>query len=191
MSVLSPPQPPIIRKALDLASAWCAGHVIDEAPALSHAIRVAATVGEHIPDAAAELVAAALLHDAPYFAPSGIDVDAVLTARLGLVVTRTVRGMEREHTAMDTSPEPHIDPADQWTLCASAADKIVAIESILRRACRAPDEAAFWAARTAFVSRLDYFRAYCDLAGPHLPATMRNALVDVVTRAERAAAPYQ
>jgi hypothetical protein len=191
MTVLSPPQPPIIRKALDLASDWCAGHTIDEAPALTHAIKVAATIGEHIPDAPAELIAAALLHDAPYFAPADVHLDAVLTTRLGFTVTRTVRAMEREHTTMDTSTEPHIDPTDLWALWAGVADKIVAISSILRRASRAEDELAFWAQRSAFVSRIGYFRAFCELACPHVPSTMRNELDHVVTRAERITGAYR
>ena len=131
-----------------------------------------------------------MLHDAPYFAPADVHLDAVLTTRLGYAVTRTVRALEREHSAMDGSATPHTEPSDLWTVYASVADKIVAISSILRRASRAEDESAFWAQRTVFVSRIGYFRAFCDLAGPHIPVTMRNELDHVVTRAERATGPY-
>ena len=84
MTVLTPPRHPLIDNALADARRWCAGQVIDDRPALAHAARVAVTLGEHVTDPAPELIAAALLHDSPEFAPAGIDLDAVLGHRYGI-----------------------------------------------------------------------------------------------------------
>lgn len=102
MSVLTKPRHPTVDTALALARTWCAGHVIDDAPALGHAIRVALTLDRHVPDAHPELVAAVLLHDSPEFAPAGLTLDELLTARLGPAVTRVVRALEAEHIGLDT-----------------------------------------------------------------------------------------
>ena len=93
MSVLARPHHPIVADALTLSRQWRSGHVIDDAPALAHAVRVAVVLGRHIPDPAPELVAAVLLHDSPEFAPADIDVDA-LTTRLGPAVTTVVRELK-------------------------------------------------------------------------------------------------
>jgi hypothetical protein len=191
MAVLDKPHHPLIAEALNLAMQWCRGHVIDEASALTHAVKVATTIGEHIEHPPPELIASALLHDAPYFAPHSTDLDEILSARLNPTVRSIVRALEREHTAMDKSTEPNVDPADHWTLYASAADKIVAVGSILRRAARTDDAAVFWQRRAAFVGRVGYFTAYSAQAGPHLPASMRTELISVVDMASRATASYR
>jgi hypothetical protein len=92
---------------------------------------------------------------------------------------------------MDESREPHVDPADRWTLYASAADKIVAIGAILRRSARADDTSAFGERRAAFVGRIGYFTSYSEQAGPLLPASMRIELIRVVDLADRATASYR
>jgi hypothetical protein len=170
---------------LELAGAWCEGQIIDAAPALAHAVRVALKLGEHIPDVAPELVAAVLVHDNPEFAPPSIDLDAVLTARLDADVTRVVRALQREHEALD-SPTPQAPTGDLWTLYASAADKIVSLRSILTRAAAANDPDEFWQAQQPFVDLVPYFRAFHTSASPLLPETMGDELGRLVGMAEHA-----
>ncbi len=185
MSVLTRPRHPLVDTALNLARTWCTGHVIDDAPALGHAIRVTLTLGRHLPAAPPELIAAALLHDSPEFA-AGVDLDEVLTSRLGPAVTWVVRAPEAEHAALDTVPGgPPIPVNDPWVLHASAADKIVALTSMLRRAAAAGDPTAFWALRRAFRDLVPYFRAFHRLATPHLPASMAADLDLIVARVEQ------
>lgn len=76
---------------------------------------------------------------------------------------------------------------DRWTLYASAADKIVSLRSILRRASRAADP-AYWHSRHAFVARVPYFAAFHTAAAPHLPPGMAGELARLVVRAEQATA---
>ena len=47
MTVLSRPRHPIVANALQMAREWCAGHIIDGAPSLGHAVKVALTLGTH------------------------------------------------------------------------------------------------------------------------------------------------
>src|SRR4051794_34723902 len=101
MTVLSYLDDPVVSQALTLARDWCAGHTIDGAPALGHAMKVALVLATHVPDVPSRVVAAALLHDAPEYAPHDIDLDAELTARCGPGVAAIVRGLEREHHALD------------------------------------------------------------------------------------------
>lgn len=186
MTVLSKPRHPLIDDALTLAGQWCAGHLIDGAPALGHAVKVALVLNRHLPDPAPELVAAVLLHDAPYFAPPTVDLDAVLTYRFGPATTRTVRQLEAEHAALDQRRDPDVTGVDRSTLWASAADKIVSLGSILRRAARAADPATYWHTRHAFVSRVPYFVAFHTAATPHLPAPMAAELRHLTARADHA-----
>jgi len=133
VTVLTPPRHPLIDNAFADACRWCAGQVIDDQPALAHAARVAVTLGEHVTDPAPELIAAALLHDSPDFAPAGIDLDVVLGHRYGIQVVRIVRALQAEHHALDTDT-PIIVADDLPVLLASTADKIVALTSLSRRA---------------------------------------------------------
>ena len=186
MTVLSQPRHPVVADALTLARDWCAGQIIDSVPALGHAVKVALVVGRHVPNPPPELVAAVLLHDAPEYAPKEIDLDATLTARFGAPVAHIVRGLERERIALDQRPLSEVSTEDQWTLYASAADKIVSLRSTLRRATRAPDPAAFWRTRRAFVARMPYFAAFHTAAAPHLPPSMGGELARLVVHAEHA-----
>jgi hypothetical protein len=102
-----------------------------------------------------------------------------------------VRALEREHIALDQRAAPDVTTADPWTLWASTADKIVSLRSILRRASRAPDPAAYWRPRHAFVTRLPYFAAFHTAATPHLPPGMAGELARLVVRAEQATAQPQ
>lgn len=189
MSVLTRPRHPTVDTALALARTWCAGHVIDDAPALGHAIRVALTLDRHLPDAPPELIAAALLHDSPEFAPPDLDLDELLTARLGSAVTQIVRALEAEHLGLDTIPGgPPIPIADPLVLHVSTADKIVALTSMLCRATTAPDPAAFWRRRATFRALVPYFRAFHTAAAPHLPTDMAADLDLIVVQVEQTTA---
>jgi len=182
----------VVADALDLARDWCAGHIIDSAPALGHAVKVALVLGQHVPNAVPEMVAAALLHNCPEYAPKYIDLDGTLTARFGTRVTHVVRGLEREHIALDQRPVPDMTTTqDQWTLYVSAADKIVSLRCVLRRAARAPNPAAYWHARRAFIARVPYFAGFHTSAAPHLPPSMAGELAWVVVRTEQATARFR
>jgi hypothetical protein len=191
MTTLSNPRHPIVARALDLASSWCAGHVIGGAPALAHAMRVTATVDRLIPNAPVELIAVALLHDAPEFAPADMDLDSVLTCELGPAVTRALRALEHALTAGDRDEEMPVDPDDPWTLYASTADKIVSLASVLHRAARADDDAAYWRTRAPFITQLPCYRSFSRRSAPHLPSGAVTELEDLITRAEHATNEYR
>jgi 5'-deoxynucleotidase YfbR-like HD superfamily hydrolase len=191
MTALSQPRHPIVTGALDLASTWCAGHVIGGAPALAHAINVAHTVDRHIPDAPVELIAVALLHDAPEFAPGDIDLGAVLTRQTAPAVARTIRALERALASGETGEGKPVDPEDLWTLCVSAADRIASLSSVLRRAGRPEDAAAYWRTRTPFIAQVPHYRAFSQQSAPHLPGGMAAELEHLITRAEHATAEHR
>jgi len=178
---------PLIDDALDLAARWCEGHIIYEAPALAHAVKVVVTLCDFIPNAPGELVAAVFLHDAPSFVPDGVDLDSVLTRVVGPDVTRTVRALERVHAASVANA----DPADPWTLQASVADMLVDIDSVLRRSAFTTDPATFWERHAPFVERLGYLRAYCDQARPHLPSNMAGLFRALVILAADSTTDYR
>lgn len=186
MNVLDHPRHPLVQAALGLARKWCAGQVIDGAPALAHAVKVAKVVVGHVPAAHPDLVAAVLLHDSPYFAPAEVDLDAVLTGQLSAAVTRIVRGLHRGHRAMGRWSAEQIDTGDAEVLLASAADKVVSLSSVLTRANAATDPGAFWAQRQAFVRAVPYFRAFYDAAAPRLPGSLASDLAVVVNAAAEA-----
>lgn len=186
MTVLSPPREPLIEQALADARAWTAGRVIDDRPALVHAVRVAVTLGDHVPDPAPTLVAACLLHDAPEFAPPDIALDAVISQRYGAETLRIIRALEVEHHALDT--DPIIDVTDQQTLLASTADKIVAIGSLLRRSAASGDRHAFFTARPVLVRLLPHFDAFTDAGAGLVPDTMTARLRRVLGQLHHATA---
>ncbi|BCB75524.1 hypothetical protein GCM10022251_28600 [Phytohabitans flavus] len=184
MTVFTPPRSPLVDDALELARRWCAGHTIDGAPALRHAVEVAITLDRYVPGTPAEIIAAALLHDAPELAVD-VDLDQVLTDRFGPSTTRVVRALEREHAALGQTPAPPVDAGDVVTLAASTADKIVSLGSVLRRASFAGDRAAYWRARRPFLDLVSYFRAFHTAAHQALPDEMAAALDRLVTDAEQ------
>ena len=191
MGVLTSPRPALIETALQLSRRWCAGHLIDGSPALGHAVKVARKVDQHLPEADPALIAAVILHDAPYFDPPGIDLDAVLNNRLGPAVTRIVRAIEREHLALAVAELPAIDVSDPQVVVASAADKAVSIAAITRRADRAPNAKAYWSTRRPFIKRVPYFCAFAEAAAPHLPAGLARELAAAARKAHDATAPYR
>ncbi|GIJ50044.1 hypothetical protein Val02_69300 [Virgisporangium aliadipatigenens] len=170
------PRHPLVADALRLARTWCDGHVIDQAPAIAHAVRVATVLTRTLDPAPSQLVAAALLHDAPYFAPTDTDLDELLTNRFGPAVAQTVRGLEAEHVALDHSTEPDLNGLSDWTVYASAADKVASLTSILRRATHSGDTAAYFRDRPKFVARVPYFNAFAAAAKPRLPHRLAEEL---------------
>lgn len=174
MSVLDPPCHPIVRNALDLAGILCHGHTIGEAPAMRHAVLVARLLARHVPDVAAKLVAAALLHDAPDFAPAGADLDALLDTTVTPGVAPLVRALRAEHERMDSRGDPQIGDRDVTLVI--AADMAIAFRSLVIRARRSGDEAAFWGRRAALRDQIPYFRGWAQLAQSQLPQGLRLEL---------------
>lgn len=180
VTILSPPRHPLITAALDDARRWCAGHVIDERPALAHAARVAVVLGEHVPTADPQLIAAALLHDAPDLAPPEVDLDGLLDERYGPEVVRIVRTLEAEHVAMD-SANPTVTVDDVPVVLASSADKIVALTSLRRRAQRSGDPRGFFAVRPGLVRLLPHFADVVSAGVGIVPTSMTSHLDRVLT----------
>ncbi|MDG4795103.1 metal-dependent phosphohydrolase [Micromonospora sp. WMMD1082] len=188
VTVLATPRHPHITQALTDARTWCHGHLIDDRPALVHAVRVAVTLARHLPDPPPTLIAAALLHDAPDVAPDDIDLPDLLTRRYHPELTRIVYALHAEHTALDT-PHPPIDTSDRPVLLISTADKIVAFTSLVRRAHTSGDPEAFFAARPALRRLLPHFHTACQAATAHVPATMATHLHHALTALTHAADP--
>lgn len=187
-SVLAPPRPPVIAEALAIARRWCAGHVIDGAPALAHAVRVAALFGKHLPDAPPALVAAVLLHDVPdYTGPE--EFGAEVGDRCG---TETLVGLwliHGEHIAME---QYRYDPDGATRRLAQlrpdiaavlAADKVISLSYVLSGARRAPDIPAYWSSRRAFLLLVPYFRAFLAATASKLPEGLADELGGLVGEA--------
>jgi hypothetical protein len=193
MNILSPPRPELVDKALLTSREFCAGKTIDGAPALAHAVKVTVKLGEHIPKAPPELVAATLLHDSPEFAPDELGLDELLRREFGATTLRVVRALEKEHHHLDDLEVDALDALvadmvinDPDTLHATTADKIVSFQSILRRADRSGDRAGFFAVRRPLAERMPYFRRYVDLSEGHIPNGMHTELDHYITQTEMA-----
>ena len=196
MGVLTPPRPQLVDTAIKLRRQWCSTEMIDDDfRALAHALRVARKITQHLPDAAPDLIAAALLHDVACFAPDGADLDAVLTEQLSPAVARILRSMLHEGytlvLALDAVEPLEFDISDPDALVVSAADQIVTIGEILRQARRAGDAKAFWGTRRQFIRRVPFDRTFAVAAEPHLPAALARELVTVVGHAYEATAAYR
>ncbi|MCY1141474.1 metal-dependent phosphohydrolase [Actinoplanes sp. Pm04-4] len=181
MTVLAPPRHPMVQSALNDARTWCVGQIIDDRPALAHAVKVAVTIGAHVPDPETDLIAAALLHDSPDLAPPYIDLDRLLTTRYSATVRRIVRVMHDEHRSLDTD-SPQIVVDDHQVLLASTADRIVALSSLMARARRSGDVTTFFARRRPLLQLLPHFHACCDASAGRVPDTMTAALGAALTR---------
>lgn len=179
MTVLSHPRPRLVDQALRDAQGWCAGHTIDDRPALAHACRVAVTIGEHVPNPAPDLIAAALLHDVPDFVPSHNKLYRTLTEAYGPEVPRIIAALQAEHQALD-QPDPPVVVEDLAVVLASTADKIVALASLLRRARASGDVTAFFARRPRLVALVPHFREYSRASQAHIPVGMSAALDGVL-----------
>ncbi|WP_018254676.1 HD domain-containing protein [Salinispora mooreana] len=176
MTILALPRAPIIEDALAVAKQWCAGRTIDDRPALTHAARVAVTVGAHRPDVDVDVVAAALLHDAPEFAPVSLKLDHFLEYRFSPEVRRLIRGMQSEHDAMDHGTPFIPDLADSHLMLLSTADKVVALRSLLRRADLFGDVTAFFVRRRPLLDLLAFFHTYQRTSIGAVPTTLSLAL---------------
>ncbi|MGC4755662.1 HD domain-containing protein [Micromonospora trifolii] len=148
------------------------------------------TIGQHVPAPGQDVIVAALLHDAPEFAPTDTDIYQTLTANYGSEVARIIAALQAEHRALD-EPDPPIRVDDQPVLLASTADKIVALTSLLRRAQRTGNASDFFDRRVALRGLLPYFRGYQRAAHPRLPASMSAHLHTALTPLERATACAQ
>jgi hypothetical protein len=182
-------QHPLIRTAMNDARRWCAGHLIEQRPAFRHAVAVAHEVIEHTGDPAPELIAAALLHDAPEFAPTELDLDTYLTATYGAATARLVNGLHAEHTALD-GPDPAIEVSDPDLLLLSTADKVVAFRGNLRRAHASADVPAYFAAKTGMLRLLPYFRAFRQAGLGRVPAALSADLARSLDQVQAAAAAF-
>jgi len=180
---------PTVIEAIALARTWCAGHTIAGHSALAHATRVARTINRYL-SRDPELTAAAFLHDSPEYAPSSLDLDAILADRLGPEVPRIIRAHEAEHLALAEGHQPTAPTADPPVLQLSAADKIVSLSTAIRNASAAPDPAAYWAGRRAFLDQLPYLVAFRHKVTGHLPPAMTQTLSALITRATGAAAAH-
>lgn len=169
-------------EATHLARSWCAGRTIAGHSAFAHATRVARTINRYLP-ANPELTAAAFLHDSPEYAPLGLDLDAILAQRLVPEVPRIIRAHEAEHEALARDRQPTAPTADLPVLQLSAADKIVSLSTAIRNATTAPDAAAYWAGRRAFLEQLDYLAVFQHQVAGHLPQAMVQILGALITRA--------
>lgn len=188
MTILTPPRHALVDSALLLARRWCFGRVIDDRPALAHAARVAVTIDAHQPIAAPQIIAAALLHDAPEFAPPQLDLDRFLSAEYGAEARRLVRGMQVEHDALDREEPIVADPADVNLTLLSTADKVVALTSLLRRAHLSGDTTGFFAARTPLLNLLTHFRKCRAAAIGAVPASMTADLGKILDALDAATA---
>ena len=180
MTALARPRHPLIERALADARAWCEGHIIDDRPALAHAVRVAAKLDQHAPGRP-RLVCAALLHDSPEFAPARPALDGYLTGVYGTEVSRVVRAMAAQHHALD-SDNPPIELEDQSVLLVAIADKIVALGSLLHRAHLSGDVTRFFARREPLLRLLPYFEGYQRTVAAWVPAAMAWELATVLER---------
>ncbi|MEV6971126.1 HD domain-containing protein [Hamadaea sp. NPDC051192] len=185
MSHLRRPRHPVVERALRLSRHYCAGNIIDDAPAFAHACKVAVMLARYVPDATPEMIAAALLHDAPEFVSPSVNLDNVLKHAIGDGVAPLVNAIHTEHAAMMSGAAPRV-PGQPVTQI-MAADKVVAFSALVRRAGRAPDECEFWAKRTALQSLFPWFEQWCEMAAPQLPESLHTAVSLALARLETAA----
>jgi len=172
-AVLTPPRSPVVNAALELAQQPCSGHTIDDAPALRHAIRVAKTLTRHVPGIGPEVAAAALLHDAPRFAPDRIRLGQQLVA-IAPELPHLVNVTFASHEAMMSGQAPN--PPGPPAVFVLAADTIVAFRSLVRRAHRSGDAVAFFASREALRGLIPAFNHWSDVVTTQLPQSMAQYL---------------
>lgn len=173
----------MITGARELADRVCRGHIVDEAPAFAHAVKVSVVVRRDIPDAPGWLVAAALLHDYPEFATEP-DVTGVLTRHVGVEGCAVVEAMHRLHAELNAGAEPVVDASWDAFVWLFVADQVVAFESLLRRAHRSGDPHSFITDRRALMRLLPWFgKTQTRLAArvPDVLARRHRGLLAAVT----------
>jgi hypothetical protein len=190
MTVLSNPRHPLVVAAYRDARALYGDHLIEGRPALAHSAAVAAALVRHVPDASAELAAAALLHDLPEFAPAGVDAKTFLAGRYGEETAHVVLALAGEHQALD-QPDPPIETGDYPVLLLSTVDKAVAFASNIRRAEQTGDAGAYFAAKTALVGLLDYFRCYHQAGIGLLSVSLTDEYGQVIAQVDTALAAHR
>lgn len=156
-----------------------------------HAVRVALTLGRHLPAATPDLVAAVLLHDTPDYADLDLVSDRV-AARCGIDTLCSLWLIHSEHSTMDLYRHDPAAVARRLArlrpdiAAALAADKAVSIGYVLARARRAPDIRAYWAQRRSFLRSVPYFQAFLTATAPTLPEGLADELGGLVREARRA-----
>ncbi|GLY03780.1 metal-dependent phosphohydrolase [Actinoplanes sp. NBRC 101535] len=181
-----PLQHPLVLAAMADARRWCTGHLIEERPAFRHTVAVARTVLEH-GGTSPELLAAALMHDAPDLAPGDLDLPAYLATAYGPVTNRLVTALHQEHVALN-EPDPTVDVSDPELVLLSTADKVVAFRGNLSRADLTGDRPAYFGAKTAMVRLLPYFHEFQRAGVGLVPAALSTALADSLLQVDAAIA---
>lgn len=182
MNHLVKPRHPIVERALGLARQFCEEQVIDDAPAIAHAVKVATILVRHVPDATPEMIAAALLHDAPLFVSPTADLDELLTHAVADGVAPIVKALHVEHEAMMSGTAPRVP--ERPVALIMAADKVVAFRALVERAHRAADEREFWSRRGTLRGLLPWFAEWCNRATPLLPGSLTFELAVAFERLE-------
>jgi len=181
---LATPRHPIVERALRLSRHYCEGKVIDDAPAFAHAVKVATTLVRHVPDASPEMIAAALLHDAPLYASPGVNLDVVLKHGVADGVAPLVTSLHTEHEAMMSGSAPRVP--EQPVARIMAADKVVAFRALVERAGRSSNEREFWDQRATLRSLLPWFADWCRMASPLLTESLAHDLTLALGQLETA-----
>jgi hypothetical protein len=176
VAVLTLPQDRTVADACRDARRWCNGHLINGLPAVEHGARVALVLSEHLAVPPPELIAAALLHNAPEFGPRG-DIDAVLTARHGPEAARIVRELHFEHHTIDDRPPP----VEERLLLASTAHQVAELATVIDLARASGDPSAYLAGdRLGFHRYIARFRAAYAARLGRIPPSMAAHYADVL-----------
>ncbi|WP_157546759.1 hypothetical protein [Hamadaea tsunoensis] len=175
MGHLTRPRHPIVDRALNLSRRYCDGQIIDDAPAFTHACRVAVALGTHDPASTPEMIAAALLHDTPEFAHPDTNLSVALAYGVADGVAPLVLAVHDEHQAMTSGTAPRV-PSDGAVTRIMAADKVIAFRALVRRASRSPDPVHFWSHREGLRKLMPWFAEWSALAAPGLPPSLRGQL---------------
>lgn len=186
MRALSALRDSVVDTALELAREWYAGQEVDGLSVLRHGVEVAMTLYRYVPDAPSEVIALAVLHDAPKLAPAGVDLDEELAVRFGPSAARVVRAVEEQRAALHGSSPALPNVYDPLPLWITAADHIVSLGAVVRMSLFAVDRAAYWRDHESFLRLLPVYRAFHTAAAAHLPPIMAHALGQAVTDAEYA-----
>jgi hypothetical protein len=88
--------------------------------------------------------------------------------------------MQGEHDALDREQPIMLDASDASLLLLSAADKVVALTSLMRRARLSGNVTDFFTRRRPLLDLLNHFRACQQAAAGAVPEGLRIALGDAL-----------
>ncbi|MCK9930011.1 hypothetical protein MXD62_23065 [Frankia sp. Mgl5] len=157
----------------------------------AHAVRVALTVGRHVPDAAPALIAAVLLREAPGY----VDIDVVserVAVRCGVDTLIALWLLHGEETIADLFRHDLDAAACRLTALRSdiaavlAADMTVRIDAILSGARQARNARVYWAQRRGFLLTVPYLRALLAATSDRLPEGLAGELDRLIRQLRRA-----